>query len=108
MRKFYIQHLKGKVSILEIEGELCNLAQSRLYLKDREYAFNITKPESLKGERYMWFALADTESEALKIAYHDIEKTLAMKVRKGQVSHNELPALVLQEKEAIEFLRLKK
>lgn len=107
MRKFYVQHLKGKISILEIEGEIDTSVKSSLYLKEGEFAFNICKPESLKGERYMWFALRDSEQEAIKLAYQDIEKSLEVRVSKGKISPDEVPTIVLQEKEQIEVVRLK-
>ncbi len=106
MRKFYVQHLKGKTSIIEIEVE-ADIMFSRLTLKEGEMAFNISKPENLKGERYMWWSMADSEADAIKIAYRDIEKDLEIRVSKGKLKPEEIPTIVLQEKEAIEILRLK-
>jgi hypothetical protein len=103
MKKFYVQHLKGKTSILEIEGEVLH----SLDLKGEEYVFLISKPESLKGERYMWWCMRDTEAEALKVAYRDIDEDLKMRASKGKLKEDEIPTIVLQEKAAVDFIRLK-
>ncbi len=105
MKKYYVQHLKGKTSIIEIEGEIDQGQTS--FLKEGEYAFRIAKPASLAGECYMWWSMRDSETEAVKLAYYDIERDLELRVRKGKLKEEEVPSLVLQEKASIEVVHLK-
>ncbi len=110
MRKFYIQSLKGKTSILEVEGELLLQAEDPVLvwsLREGEYMFKITKPASLAGERYMSFAFNDTLEEAITSAHKDIDGSMALQLRKGQITAEQVTELAEKAKTAIEIVKLK-
>ena len=126
MRKFYVQFLKGKTSIIEVEGEMMSCMQDiPLFwnLKERdEYAFNIAKPASLTGERFMSFAFSDTLEEAIASAHKSIEVSLNVQLTKSiaqqaaakpdaepriYMKAEDLPALLEKAKSEIEIMKLK-
>jgi hypothetical protein len=110
MRKFYIQSLKGKTSIIEVEGELMMQSEDPCTfwsLKPGEYFFKIAKPASLAGERLMSFAFADTVTAALEVAYESINGSLQLQLRKGHITDDQLGELTIAAAEAIEIVKLK-
>ncbi len=110
MRKFYIQSLKGKTSILEVEGELLLQSEDPTLiwgLKEGEYVFKIAKPASLAGERYMSFAFSETLEEATASAHKSIDGSVAMQLRKGQITAEQVAEQAETAKAAIEVVKLK-
>lgn len=110
MRKFYIQSLKGKTSILEVEGELLKQFEDPTLiwsLKEGEYVFKIAKPASLSGERYMSFAFSETLEEAVALAHKSIDGSMSLQLRKGQITSEQVAELADKAKAAIEIVKLK-
>ena len=92
MRKFLLQHLKGKTSIIEVEVEKATVLSAPNYygwwsLKEGESVYNVLAPPAIKDmypHPIMWWALYETPEEAMA----EGEKNIRADAERTAIKHH--------------------